>query len=177
MKIKDGQKVFLQKYEVAYIMHELNLVPAGIIEEVFKDGKPFIMANPIDGQVFDCVFENPGTTEWLMEQDWIVDYDQYKNVPVVDLEALCKQLEDECFSGINDFNATDDAYRKEHFDEQYEKFSKMRHKISSLYLMIEHLEKKTNFVFPDEISNHSIFQKNAKKKSGFFARLFGWGTQ
>lgn len=46
MKIKDGQKVFLQKYEVAYIMHELNLVPAGIIEEVFKDGKPFIMANP-----------------------------------------------------------------------------------------------------------------------------------
>lgn len=121
MKIKDGQKVFLQKYEVAYIMHELNLVPAGIIEEVFKDGKPFIMANPIDGQVFDCVFENPGTTEWLMEQDWIVDYDQYKNVPVVDLEALCKQLEDECSSGINDFNATDDAYRKEHFDEQYEK--------------------------------------------------------
>ena len=76
-------------------MHELNLVPAGIIEEVFKDGKPFIMANPIDGQVFDCVFENPGTTEWLMEQDWIVDYDQYKNVPVVDLEALCKQLEEE----------------------------------------------------------------------------------
>ncbi|MBR0467642.1 hypothetical protein IJJ53_01905 [Candidatus Saccharibacteria bacterium] len=177
MKIKNGQKVFLQKYEVTYIMHELNSVPAGIVEEIFKDGKPFIMSGPIDGQVFACVFENPKATEWLMEQDWIVDYDQYKNVPVADLKVLCEQLKNEYSSGVGNFNAKDDAYREKHFDEQNEKFSNMRHKISSLYLMIDHLEKKTNFVFPDEISNHSIFQKNNKKKSGFFARLFGRGTQ
>lgn len=177
MKIKDGQKVFLQKYEVAYIMHNLNLVPAGIIEEIFKNDNPFIVASPADGQVFDCVFENLGTTEWLMEQDWIVDYDQYKDVPVADLEAMCKQLEDEYSSSIDDFNAKDDAYREKHFDEQSEKFGNMSHKISSLYLMLEHLGKKANFVFPDEISSHSVFPKNAKRKSGFFARLFGRGAQ
>lgn len=177
MKIKDGQKVFLQKYEVTYIMHELNSVPAGIVEEIFKDDEPFIMSGPADGQVFDCVFQNPETTKWLMEQDWVVDYDQYKNVPVAELEALCRQLEKEYSSGANDFNAKDNAYREKHFNEQNEKFSNMRHKIASLYLMLEHLEKKANFVFPDEISSHSVFPKNTKRKSGFFARLFNRGAQ
>lgn len=35
MKLKIGDKVYLQKYEFAHIMHELNGFPGGILDETF----------------------------------------------------------------------------------------------------------------------------------------------
>lgn len=175
MKVKDGQKVYLQKYEVSYIMHELNCVPACIVNEIFKYGTPFIMSGPIDGYKF-CVFEDPKNVEWLMEQDWIVDYDQYKSTPISKLKCLCEELKNEYSAGAKDFNNRDIDYREKHFEEQGEVFSKLRHRISSLELMTEHLKHEVDFDFPIDIISHCVSYKPTKKP-GFFARLFGKGTR
>lgn len=134
------------------------------------------MSSPEDGFVFSCAFEDTENTAWLMEQDWIVDYDQYKNMPPVELRSICEKLAGEVNALTRDFNNKDTAYRDRHYDECKEKLNKMTHRLDSIEAIAEHLEGKLTFVFPEQITSHSPILKSAKKP-GFFAKLFGWGTQ
>ena len=176
MKIKIGQKVYLQKYDVSYIMHELNFVQAGIVDEIFKDGKPFIMNGAVDGYTFDCVFEDPSNVKWLMNQDWIVDYDQYKDKTPAEIIALYEELVKQGNIEAKEFNAKDPEYRKKHFLECRERLNNLEHKLNSLEAMAEHLNKKIKFAFPKQMDEHSVTLKNVKKP-GFFARVFGRSTR
>ena len=87
MKVKVGENVYLSKYEVAHIMHDLNSFPATIIGEVFGNGKSsfFFISGPTDAFRFESVFKNPASVKWLMGQDWIVDYDEYSEMPLPSL--------------------------------------------------------------------------------------------
>lgn len=176
MKIKIGQKVYLQKYDIAFIMHELSIVPASFMDELFKDKQPFIMSCSEDGYIFDCIFEDPGNVAWIMDQDWIIDYNQYKDTRPTELRNVCEETAEEVSISIRDFNSRDATYRSKYYNEFNEKISKTIHKLDSIEAMIEYLDGKLEFVFPEQTTNLSPISKPAKKP-GFFARLFGRGTQ
>ena len=175
VKIKIDQKVYLQKYDVAYIVHELNFIQASIIEEIFGSGKPFIMNGPVDGYAFKCVFENPENVRWLMEQDWIVDYNQYKDKSPEEMLSICEKVVEDGTAEVKEFNARDANYREEHFLEYKAKFDNLEHEVRSLEIMLDYLKNKVEFIFPEETNDHRNTSKPTKK-SGFFARLFGRGT-
>ena len=184
MKIRIGEKVYLQKYEVAHILHSLNGFPATVIDEVFGDGESnfFFMNSPADGFRFESVFKNPASVKWLMEQDWIVDYDEYSEMPLPELEALVERLKAEHAAGIDEFNAKDETYREKHFEEASDKFHNDSHKISSLDDLISARKGEVTFVFPDGYQGKTTpgasgATSTPKKKPGFFARLFGRGAQ
>ena len=184
MKVKVGENVYLQKYEVAHIIHELNSIPASVLNEVFGDGESsfFFVNGPTDAFRFGSVFKNPASVKWLMEQDWIVDYDEYSEMPLSELEALVEHLKAEHNTGIDEFNAKDEAYREKHFEEESDKFHKAGHKLSSLEDLISALKGEVAFVFPDgyqgkTIPGASSATSTPRKKPGFFARLFGRGAQ
>ena len=184
MKVKVGENVYLQKYEVAHIMHDLNSVPATVMDEVFGDDESsfFFMNGPTDAFRFESVFKNPASVKWLMEQDWIVDYDKYSEMPLPELEVLVERLKAEHDAGIDEFNAKDEAYREKHFEEVSDKFHKASHKISSLDDLISARKGKVTFVFPDGYQGKTTpgasgATSTPKKKPGFFARLFGRGAQ
>ena len=186
MKLKIGDRVYLQKYEVAHIMHKLNGFPCGILEETFnndEDSSFFIMNGPTDGFRFECVYKEPANVKWLMEQDWIVDYDEYAEMPLAELEALQERLKAECSADIDEFNAKDEAYREAHFSEESDKFDKLGHKIASLGYLIKFRKGEVKCVFPDEyqgktaIPGASSATSTPQKKPSFFARLFGRGAQ
>ena len=184
MKVKVDEKVYLQKYEVAHIMHNLNSIPTTVMDEVFGDGEGgfFFMNGPADGFRFESVFKNPASVKWLMEQDWIVDYDKYSEMPLPELEALVEHLKSEHDAGIDEFNARDEAYREKHFEEVNDKFHKDSHKISSLDNLISARKGEVTFVFPDEYQEKTTpstsgVTNTSKKKPSFFARLFGRGAQ
>ena len=185
MKLKIGDKVYLQKHEVAYIMNDLNSFPGGILQETFgdEDSGFFFMNGPVDGFRFECVYKEPENVKWLMEQDWIVDYDEYAEMPLAELEALQERLKAEYSAGIDEFNAKDEAYREAHYDEESDKFDKLGHKIASFGDLIGFLKGEFKFVFPNEyqgktaISDASSATSTPQKKPGFFARLFGRGAQ
>ena len=151
MKVKVGKNVYLQKYDVAHILHDLNSIPATVMDEVFGDGEDgfFFMNDPTDAFRFESVFENPASVEWLMEQDWIVDYDEYSEMPLPELEALVERLRLKHDAGIVEFNARDEAYREKYFEEINDKFYKDSYKISSLGYLISARKGKVTFVFPD----------------------------
>lgn len=184
MKIKIGDKVYLQKYEVYHLLHDLNGFPSSILNETFgNEDRSFFMNGPTDGFWFECVYKKPENVRWLMKQDWIVDYDEYAEMSIAELEALQERLKAEGLAGVNEFNARDEAYRKAHIDEENDKFSKLGHKIASLWNLIVFLKGEVKFVFPDEyhgkttVTVISDATGTLKRKPGFFARLFGRSAQ
>ena len=179
MKVKVGKKVYLQKYDVAYILHDLNSIPATVMNEVSGDGEDgfFFMNDPTDAFRFEFIFENPASVKWLMEQDWIVDYDEYAGMPLAELESLCERLKVEHSESIDGFNAKDEAYRKMHFDTQKDNLNKLGHKIVSLEHLVGFRKDNVKFIFPDEYRGKTTFTSKPQKKLGFFARLFGRSTQ
>jgi len=181
MKLKIGNKVYLQKYEVAHILHELSSFPASIMQETFYGDNEFFFMNGLaDAFQFECVYKEPENIKWLMEQDWIVDYDEYADMPLAELEALHERLKTEHSAGVDEFNAKDEAYRKAHFKEENDKFNKSRHKIASLGDIIGFCKGEVKFIFPDEYQSKAVVSDTAsapQKKSNFFTRLFGRGAQ
>lgn len=185
MKLKIGDRVYLQKYEVAYILHKPNGFPGGILNETFSGDEDslFFMNGPTDGFRFECIYKEPENVRWLMHQSWIVDYDEYAEMPLAELEALQERLKAECSANIDDFNTKDEAYREAHFEEESDRLEKLGHKIVSLGYLIKFRKGEVEYVFPDEyqsktaISGASGATSTPLKKLGFFARLFGRGAQ
>ena len=177
MKIKIGDKVYLQKYEVAFIMHNLNDFPDSIFRETFGEvnGKLFFMSGSVDCFQFKQVYKKPENVEWLMAQDWIVDYDEYSKMSLAELKTLYKRLRKKRSADIREFNAKDKDYRKAHFDEEDDKFNKLGHKIDSLEGIIDYRKGKVKFIFPKEYKNKTT--STPQKKPSFFARLFGRSAQ
>ena len=176
VKIKIGQKVYLQKYEVAFITHEVSLVPASFMNELFSGGRVFVMSSPEDGYTFGCVFEDSESVAWLMAQDWIVDYSQYKDKTPAEIREIGRKIANEGNNKVQEFNAKDYSYRREHFLEFREYLDNLEHKVSSIEIMADYLDNKIKFSFPDQIDKRLVAPKTAKKP-GFFARLFGRGAQ
>ncbi len=189
MKLKIGDVVYLQKYEIAHIMHNLTRIPYDIIQETFNDDDDdfFCMDGPNDGFWFRCAYIYPKNIEWFMQQDWIIDYSWYAKMPLKELEAIRERLEVECATSIDKFNAKSKAYRKAHFEEKNDAFSKFEHKIASLGYLIDHLKGETTFTFPEGYQDEAATPRSSdeapcnvstpSEKPSFFVRLFSRSAQ
>ena len=122
-----------------------------------------------DGFRFECVFEQPENVEWLMSQDWIVDFDEYVKMPLKELVNLDICLKDEYHAAVSSFNIQNEAYRREHYNEMSKKFDNDNHRINSIGFLIEARRGKVDFIFPDNYDNKIIVEK---KKRGFLKWLF-----
>ncbi len=167
MKLKVGNKVYLQKYEVAHIMDGSgSWVPSGIIRELYSnnDGYKFMNNLDTDGFRFDCVFEEPRNVAWLMRQDWIVSYNKYANISLSKLETNQRRLKarlsvavDEFYNSGRTYAGTNfatghdrlSAYMKAHFIKEHDRLDKLGFKIASLGAFISFRKGEVEFVFPD----------------------------
>ena len=170
MKIKMGDRVYLQKYDVAFITSRSSGFPWSIIDEIFTNDKLFYVSSKADGYKFKCEFKDHENVKWLMEQDWIVDYDECAKLSNSDLEALIEHLEKNYHEGLDEFNAQSEHYRKNHFKEKADMFEKSKHKIISYEYMLAARRGEIKFVFPYDDESISA---SKKKKHGFFKWLFG----
>ena len=89
MKIKIGDKVYLQLIDLYFIrMHELY--PGGDFyvncKEVFPDTK----VNPYG---FSYVFDDPAVVNWIMSQEYIIDYDVCLEYHYLEIALLYAEYE------------------------------------------------------------------------------------
>ena len=185
MKLKIGNNVYLQRYEVSHIMHELGSgIPGGMILELMNDEKGFFFESTYtDGFRFEFVIMEPENAEWLMKQDWIVDYTKYAIMSLARLESIRKHLKIRLSAAIDDFNAKDEAYRGAHFYEQSARFNRISYKIASLGILISFRKGEIEFVFPDEYRrktaathNNIVSANTFRKKPSFLTRLLSRGS-
>lgn len=181
MKLKIDKEVFLQKYEVVHIMCSHESLPGIFFQEAFGDDKNglFFMNSSADGLRFECAFKHPANVKWLMEQDWIVDYDEYIEMPLPELEALVEHLRAEYTANAKKFNNKDEAYRKQHFKRKSDEDYRTIHKISSLEKLIAARKGRIVFVFPEQYQGKTTPDTTSiiSRMPGFLMRLFSHSTQ
>lgn len=180
MKLKVNDKVYLQRYEVEFLLQEFHNFnfPDSIMREIRENKRPFLFdrVKKHDGS-FHNIFKNPENVQWLMEQDWIVDYDRYKNNSIPQLQNICNDLNFDRISELEDFTSKPVFYRVEHDSEQSERLIKSSHKISSLETMIKYLNRSMPFFFPEEIAHYAVIPTTPQQRPGFFAQLLSYGAQ
>ncbi len=138
MKIKIGKKVYLQRYDLDFAVHKLCYIPRDFRDEL-SEKKMWNRARSDDQKSalnFDCVFEKPGSVAWIMEQNWILDYEELNQMSIVDVKALL-------FKQDARFHALIDKWNKGDIVETIRARSDLnrkKHIIDSIEIMIEYRE-------------------------------------
>lgn len=150
MKIKIGEKVYLQKYDTRKVWENCYLYfPRYVIEEIMINDKT--IGNP--GIFNFCyVFEMEKSVRWLMKQDWIIDYGLYYEMSLRSLILEREHLVEEYNNIVKKLNSMPlCSYLRK-------KLAKESVKIESLEIMIAYRnhELGTSFVFPDEYLQKNI---------------------
>lgn len=150
MKRKTKEGVLVQKYEIAQILHGEDL-PRCVADEITDNGGLVYMSNLRDGLRFDHLFVEPESVEWLMGQDWILDYDEYSKMELPELQARREALKAEVDSSVASLNLNDNGrtYGSDRFNEEKNKLDKLNHKLTSLDAMIAEREGRLKFDFPN----------------------------
>ena len=165
MKLKIGNKVYLQKYEIVFITHYLSRLPKGFLEETFANDDIFMMNVPSDDTFdFETVYEDPKIVAWLMEQTWLADFDTYSKMPLDEIEESLERLKSEHSARFDELKAKGEDCQKE----DIESLNKLAHKINSLNHLVMFRRGKRNFIFPEGYE----CPKDIFEKPSFFARLF-----
>lgn len=164
MKLKIGEKVYLQKYEVAFMMHELNYIHSSVYDELFAQQGFFSISGTNDSYDFACSFEDPESVEWLMTQDWIVDYEKYAKLSVSELISVIENIGKEYSNSLAKFDNEDEEYKESHLSEAREEFKKYDHMLGSLADLLSAKNGKLKFKFPNTHGEKSTFN--------IFRRLF-----
>lgn len=173
MKIEVDEKVYIQKFDVAGILRGITSFPGSFMDELFGGDEEeafFMNGTTGDACKFAYVFGHPENVGWILEQDWILDYNEYAEMSIEELRDLSCSLIDEYQSDIDMFNAQNLDYRKRKYREMKDRSEKCRHKITSLNLLIGEREGKINFKFP---KNAKVKVPRKLRKRGFFGWLFG----
>ena len=149
MKRKAKEGVLVQKYEIAQILHGVEDLPRCVADEIADSGGLVYMSNLSDGLRFDHLFVEPESVEWLMGQDWILDYDEYSNMELPELQARREALKAEIDNGMASLNNNSGTYGSDRFSEAKNKLDRLNHKLTSLDAMIAEREGRLKFDFPN----------------------------
>lgn len=118
MKIKIGEKVYLQKYEIVKMRERPEIIAECVLDECArKYGSIFTVPQDLNVYRFDYCFEEPECVEWLMAQDYIVDYDKYIDMDTTMLKIKLKQCNDNQATIIEEYTDRDKEYREAHPNE------------------------------------------------------------
>ena len=149
MKYVKHKSVYVQSYVVGFILNDLDVSPAAIVSEIFENGRTSALFLAQDAFSF-IEFKNADSVGWLKEQDWILDFDEYKVKSVQELQSLYKECYEKYRAEIKEFNAKDEPYRLEHFQEFSDKAQKEEIKISALNSLIYYVEHNHEWPRPEE---------------------------
>lgn len=167
MKLKIGEKVYLQKYDAKYLLGHLGIFPENLYSEIFSqnDGVFFMNAGT-DAMSFTIVFEDQENVDWLMAQDFIPDFEELSKESVEDLQRTHDGLAAATISEMESFNDMPSDYREKHFREKQNDFSFRGFKSFSISMMIDYLNGKAKFTFPKE------YRKSDAKNLAYLVKYF-----
>lgn len=149
MKYVKHKIAYVQSYVVGFILNDLDASPAAIFSEIFENGRTSALFLARDS--FDFIkFKNADSVKWLEEQDWILDFDEYKVKSAQELQSLYRECYEKYKASIEEFNAKDEPYRLKHYREMADKAQKEEMKITALNSLIYYVEHDHEWPRPEE---------------------------
>lgn len=92
MKVFKNGKVYVQNEDLILILRSGELMPTSVLEKFYGNGPVIIVKDNMEDYV---EFEEAEQVEFFKRLDWIVDYDEVKNLSTEELEKLYDDTKDE----------------------------------------------------------------------------------
>lgn len=163
MKIIAENKIFVQKNDIAYLNSTDLDIPASIILEVYGKGLTIID----DSNRYEFIkYEQPHEIEFLKNLDFIVDYNEFKDLSENEIIEIAKEIIKKRNELARTFNKMDKNKRKKNINILYE-CEKLDFKINSIRDIIWFKNGDLNIKLPDEtdtIKNEKSLKKIKQKK-------------
>ena len=144
-KEENGKEVvFVQKKDVSYFITEGREIPLCILEVFYKDG-----VNPVDDDLREFLkIEREEAVKFFKEKDYIIDYNQYKDFTVRQLERKIKRVGKEIIKIEQKIEkSTDDDIRQ--IAQKVEAYCDKEYLRYELFLLKDLKEGKTKINFPN----------------------------
>lgn len=191
MKLRIGNNIYLQKYDVAFIMNDELEVPHSFYQEAKINFSSFSIKSVEDQYTFGCVFKDKETIDWINNQDWLLDFNHWRSLPRSEIESIRDGIIKQYNDYAEHFYDQNEEYQKEHYYNFNTKRAKEEHFIYSLNSLIYFLDKKDAlplWIISDEatrlyLANNPIPGLRLKtqgtsppiKKPSFLEKLFSLG--
>ena len=163
MKIKEGDHVFLQRYDVDFIRKDLNMASYCVLDEIFHPDavapvqtfeSDVTKENPYE---FAFMFCHPNNVAWIMKQKWIVDYDQYAKKTAKEMREIVNAADAKLRKIVTHRDRS--RIEKKRKDASFsDMMQKTAHHCRSLDAFYNYLTGDEDFIFPQELASHAIRQ-------------------
>ena len=158
MKVFKNGKVYVQNEDLILILRSGELMPTSVLEKFYGNGPVIIVQDNMEDYV---EFEETDQVEFFKRLDWIVDYDEVKNLSTEELEKLYDDTKDEMVKIRNkysDLSQNDDCYEKDSI-----RFELLGNKLYSLSKIQYFKARKLELALPNETGISRLIRKFKNK--------------
>lgn len=158
MKVFKNGKVYVQNEDLILILRSGELMPTSVLEKFYGNGPVIIVQDNMEDYV---EFEETDQVEFFKRLDWIVDYDEMKNLSLEELEKLYDDTKDEMVkikNKYNDLSQKDDCYEKDSI-----RFELLGNKLYSLSKIQYFKARKLELALPNETGICRLIRKFKNK--------------
>jgi len=158
MKVFKNGKVYVQNEDLILILRSGELMPTSVLEKFYGNGPVIIVQDNMEDYV---EFEETDQVEFFKRLDWIVDYDEVKNLSLEELEKLYDATKDEMVKIRNkysDLSQNDDCYEKDSI-----RFELLGNKLYSLSKIQYFKARKLELALPNETGICRLIRKFKNK--------------
>lgn len=158
MKVFKNGKVYVQNEDLVLILRSGELMPTSVLEKIYGNGPVIIVQDNMEDYV---EFEETDQVEFFKRLDWIVDYDEVKNLSLEELEKLYDATKDEMVKIRNkysDLSQNDDCYEKDSI-----RFELLGNKLYSLSKIQYFKARKLELALPNETGICRLIRKFKNK--------------
>ena len=174
MKLIYNDQCYLQKFDIAFLLHNIVVLPRSFKKECEKWANDLRIRNTRDHFTFIGPFVNPETIAWIDSLDYIIRYDDYARTPI---KALNKRIRTQTREA-KIYEETARAMRceyannmiQDHLRATKQQARKAQQELAALEIMRDHLEHKIEFEFPEDYTPPAPPEP---KKDRFIDRLIG----
>ena len=158
MKVFKNGKVYVQNEDLILILRSGELMPTSVLEKIYGNGPVIIVQDNMEDYV---EFEETDQVEFFKRLDWIVDYDEVKNLSTEELEKLYDDTKDEMVKIRNkysDLSQNDDCYEKDSI-----RYELLGNKLYSLSKIQYFKARKLELALPNETGICRLIRKFKNK--------------
>lgn len=154
MKIFANNKVYVQKNDLTYLLHNAKEIPASIFEKVFNG--IFIVTD--DNRYEFIEFSKPEEIEFFKKNEWMVDYNSLDGMTEEQIIEYGIQINKKRNKIAESFNKLSKKEREKQYDEISSQIDLLEFQIMSVRDILWHKQGNLKFDLP-EGTNASYFKK------------------
>ena len=159
MKIITNDAIYVQKNDMAYLNKTNITIPASIFMKVF--GKGIVIINDLNRYEF-VKFEDKKEIDFFKQLDWIIDYEDVRNLNEKEILKLARTVADEKAKIALEFNKMSEKEMAANTD-MVDEYELLKYKLYSLRDVLDFTRGELKFNLPEGVEYPTYYQVKEEK--------------